>query len=45
MMENWGVPSILLHAKAYVICEHPGPEIKKVVDLACGGGIAGRPDV
>jgi len=40
MMESWGVPSIMLHSKAYeyaTILESTGT---KVVDLAFGGGLA-----
>lgn len=40
MMETWGVPSILLHAKAYEYASILAQRGKKVVDLAFGGGIA-----
>jgi hypothetical protein len=40
MMESWGVPSILLHAKAYEYASVLAARGKKVVDMAFGGGIA-----
>jgi glutamate synthase domain-containing protein 2 len=40
MMETWGVPSILLHSKAYEYASILAQRGKKVVDLAFGGGIA-----
>lgn len=40
MMECWGVPSILLHAKAYEYASILAQKGQKVVDLAFGGGIA-----
>lgn len=40
MMETWGVPSILLHSKAYEYASILAKRGKKVVDLAFGGGIA-----
>ncbi|MDF9407981.1 glutamate synthase-related protein [Pelotomaculum isophthalicicum JI] len=40
MMESWGVPSILLHSKAYEYASILAQRGKKVVDLAFGGGIA-----
>ncbi|MFA5878994.1 MAG: glutamate synthase-related protein, partial [Candidatus Margulisiibacteriota bacterium] len=40
MMESWGVPSILLHAKAYEYASILAKQGKKVVDLAFAGGLA-----
>ncbi|QGP93548.1 hypothetical protein MGLY_29640 [Neomoorella glycerini] len=40
MMETWGVPSILLHAKAYEYASLLAARGKKVVDMAFGGGLA-----
>lgn len=40
MMESWGVPSILLHAKAYEYASILAQKGQKVVDMAFGGGIA-----
>lgn len=40
MMETWGVPSILLHAKAYEYASLLASRGKKVVDLSFGGGLA-----
>jgi glutamate synthase domain-containing protein 2 len=40
MMETWGVPSLLLHAKAYEYASILAQRGQKVVDLAFGGGIA-----
>lgn len=40
MMENWGVPSLLLHAKAYEFAKRLADRGKPVVDLAFGGGLA-----
>lgn len=40
MMETWGVPSILLHAKAYEYASILAAKGKPVVDLAFGGGLA-----
>lgn len=40
MMENWGVPSILLHAKAYEYAAVLANKGNKVVDLAFAGGLA-----
>lgn len=40
MMETWGVPSILLHAKAYEYASILASRGKRVVDLAFGGGLA-----
>jgi glutamate synthase domain-containing protein 2 len=40
MMESWGVPSILLHAKAYEYAEILRKKGKKVVDMAFAGGLA-----
>ncbi|MFW5808075.1 MAG: glutamate synthase-related protein [Spirochaetota bacterium] len=39
MMESWGVPSILLHAKAAIYAEHLSKR-QKVVDMAFAGGFA-----
>jgi len=40
MMETWGVPSILLHAKAYEYASLLASRGKKVVDLSFAGGFA-----
>jgi hypothetical protein len=40
MMESWGVPSVLLHAKAYEYAALVASRGKKVVDMAFAGGIA-----
>jgi glutamate synthase domain-containing protein 2 len=40
MMETWGVPSILLHAKAYEYASILKKKGKKVVDMALAGGLA-----
>ncbi|KJS87331.1 MAG: glutamate synthase [Peptococcaceae bacterium BICA1-8] len=40
MMETWGVPSILLHAKAYEYASILAAKGQKVVDIAFGGGLA-----
>ncbi len=40
MMESWGVPSILLHAKAYEYASILAAKGQKVVDLAFAGGLA-----
>ncbi|MCS7280082.1 MAG: FMN-binding glutamate synthase family protein [Desulfobacterota bacterium] len=40
MMETWGVPSILLHAKAYEYAEILAKKGQKVVDMAFAGGFA-----
>ncbi len=40
MMESWGVPSILLHAKAYEYASLLAARGKKVVDMAFAGGLA-----
>lgn len=40
MMETWGVPSILLHAKAYEYASILAGKGHKVVDMAFGGGLA-----
>jgi glutamate synthase domain-containing protein 2 len=40
MMETWGVPSILLHAKAYEYAQILRKKGKKVVDMAFAGGLA-----
>ena len=40
MMETWGVPSILLHAKAYEYADILRKKGKKVVDMAFAGGLA-----
>jgi len=40
MMESWGVPSVLLHAKAYEYAKILADKGKKVVDMAFAGGIA-----
>jgi len=40
MMETWGVPSILLHAKAYEYAEILRKKGKPVVDMAFAGGLA-----
>ncbi|MDD5477908.1 MAG: glutamate synthase-related protein [Candidatus Omnitrophica bacterium] len=40
MMETWGVPSILLHSKAYEYAEILRKKGKKVVAMAFAGGLA-----
>lgn len=40
MMETWGVPSLLLHAKAWEYAEILKKKGKKVVDMAFAGGLA-----
>ncbi|MCE5284432.1 MAG: hypothetical protein LLG02_01090 [Pelosinus sp.] len=40
MMESWGVPSILLHAKAYEYANILAAKGQKVVDFALAGGLA-----
>lgn len=40
MMETWGVPSILLHAKAHEYATILAAKGKKVVDMALAGGLA-----
>jgi len=40
MMEAWGVPSILLHAKAHEYASILAKDGKKVVDMAFAGGLA-----
>jgi len=40
MMETWGVPSVLLHAKACEYAALLASRGRKVVDLAFGGGFA-----
>ncbi|SDG43797.1 glutamate synthase-related protein [Desulfosporosinus hippei] len=40
MMETWGVPSILLHAKAYEYASILAAKGHKVVDMAFAGGLA-----
>jgi glutamate synthase domain-containing protein 2 len=40
MMETWGVPSILLHSKAYEYANILKSTGQRVVDLAFGGGLA-----
>ena len=40
MMETWGVPSILLHAKAREYAAVVAAKGQKVVDIALGGGLA-----
>ena len=40
MMETWGVPSLLLHAKAYEYAQILAKKEKKIVDMAFAGGIA-----
>lgn len=40
MMESWGVPSVLLQAKAYEYAALLEAKGKKVVDMAFAGGIA-----
>jgi hypothetical protein len=40
MMESWGVPSILLHAKAYEYAQLLASRGRAVVDLAFAGGLA-----
>ncbi len=40
MMENWGVPSILLHSKAYEYASLLAARGERVVDLSFAGGLA-----
>ena len=40
MMETWGVPSILLHAKAYEYAKMLADKGQRVVDMAFAGGLA-----
>lgn len=40
MMETWGVPSVLLHSKAYEYASMLSAKGKKVVDMAFAGGFA-----
>lgn len=40
MMESWGVPSVLLHAKAYEYAKLLADRGKDVVDLSFAGGLA-----
>jgi glutamate synthase domain-containing protein 2 len=40
MMETWGVPSLLLHAKTWEYAELLRKKGKKVVDMAFAGGLA-----
>ncbi|MCK5306768.1 MAG: FMN-binding glutamate synthase family protein [Candidatus Omnitrophica bacterium] len=40
MMESWGVPSVLLHSKAYEYAAMLEAKGQKVVDMAFAGGIA-----
>ncbi len=40
MMETWGVPSLLLHAKAYEYASRLADKGRRVVDLAFAGGLA-----
>jgi glutamate synthase domain-containing protein 2 len=40
MMETWGVPSILLHSKAYEYATVLAKAGHRVVDMAFGGGLA-----
>lgn len=40
MMEHWGVPSLLLHAKAYEYCKVLEKAGKRVPDISFAGGFA-----
>ncbi|MDR1576722.1 MAG: FMN-binding glutamate synthase family protein [Deltaproteobacteria bacterium] len=40
MMENWGVPSLLLHSKAYEYANLLAADGQKVVDISFAGGFA-----
>ncbi len=40
MIDTWGVPSLLLHAKAYEYADMRASSGKSVVHLAVGGGLA-----
>ncbi|MDD5080710.1 MAG: glutamate synthase-related protein [Candidatus Omnitrophica bacterium] len=40
MMETWGVPSLLLHAKAYEYAKILEKKGEKIVDMAFAGGLA-----
>ncbi|MBN2484079.1 MAG: FMN-binding glutamate synthase family protein [Candidatus Omnitrophica bacterium] len=40
MMESWGVPSVVLHSKAYEYAKLLADKGEKVVDMAFAGGLA-----
>ncbi len=40
MMKSWGVPSLLLHSKAYEYASMLAAKGERVVDIAFGGGLA-----
>ncbi|MBN3040939.1 MAG: FMN-binding glutamate synthase family protein [Candidatus Omnitrophica bacterium] len=40
MMESWGVPSVMLHAKAYEYAKIMASKGERVVDMAFAGGLA-----
>ena len=40
MMESWGVPSVLLHAKAYEYAAYLASKGQKPADMAFAGGLA-----
>jgi len=40
MMQNWGVPALTLHAKAYEYCALLAAQGKKVLDISFAGGFA-----
>ncbi len=40
MMKSWGVPSLLLHSKAYEYASMLATKGERVVDIAFGGGLA-----
>jgi hypothetical protein len=45
MMETWGVPSILLHAKAYEYAQVLAEQGKRVVDLSFAGGFGNEAQI
>ncbi len=40
MMEHWGVPSLLLHAKTYEYCKLVEKKTKNITDISLAGGFA-----
>ncbi len=40
MMENWGIPGLRLHAKAYEYCKMLADKGKKIPGISFGGGLA-----
>ena len=45
MMESWGVPSVLLHAKAYEYASRLAARGTRVVDMSFAGGFAKGSDI